>query len=69
MPFDPVEKRTEGTIQNADGSITKISKGAPHIIVGLLSEEEHEMHEVSARAIQLQYADARWNTVIISRRG
>lgn len=37
MPFDPLVKRTEGTIRNTStGELFKTSKGAPHIILGLL---------------------------------
>jgi len=44
MPFDPIFKRTEGTLKvKADGSIFKVSKGAPHIIVRLTNNEE--IHE------------------------
>ena len=44
MPFDPIAKRTEGTIdeQMADGSIAsfKITKGAPHVIAALCAGGE-----------------------------
>jgi H+-transporting ATPase len=37
MPFDPVVKRTEGTVRdNRNGVIFKTSKGAPHILVKLI---------------------------------
>ena len=37
MPFDPLIKRTEGTVRNIKtGELFKTSKGAPHIILGLL---------------------------------
>jgi H+-transporting ATPase len=38
MPFDPTVKRTEGTIQNPDGSIFKTTKGAPHVILALCND-------------------------------
>ena len=34
-PFDPVHKRTEATVRAADGSIFKVSKGAPQVILDL----------------------------------
>ena len=41
MPFDPVIKRTEGTLRcKASGKIFKVTKGAPHILLKLL-EEQH----------------------------
>jgi len=34
-PFDPVHKRTEATIKAADGSMFKVTKGAPQVILGM----------------------------------
>ena len=36
QPFDPVHKRTEATLQAADGSVFKVSKGAPQVILDLV---------------------------------
>jgi H+-transporting ATPase len=35
QPFDPVSKRTEATVQTADGQTFKVSKGAPQVILAL----------------------------------
>ena len=35
LPFDPVIKRTEGTIKDAQGKIFKVTKGAPQVILGM----------------------------------
>jgi len=35
QPFDPVHKRTEATIKAADGTVFKVSKGAPQVILDL----------------------------------
>ncbi len=35
VPFDPVNKRTEGTIKAPDGSTFKVTKGAPQVIIEL----------------------------------
>jgi H+-transporting ATPase len=35
VPFDPVSKRTEATVKGADGKTFYVTKGAPHIIIGL----------------------------------
>jgi H+-transporting ATPase len=35
VPFDPVHKRTEATVKAADGSIFKVTKGAPQVILEL----------------------------------
>jgi H+-transporting ATPase len=40
QPFDPVHKRTEAEIKAADGSIFKVAKGAPQIILELSSNAE-----------------------------
>jgi len=34
-PFDPVNKRTEGAIQDKDNKTFKVTKGAPQVIIGL----------------------------------
>jgi H+-transporting ATPase len=40
-PFDPVIKRTEGTIKdNSTGEVYKVSKGAPHILLKLVKEQQ-----------------------------
>jgi H+-transporting ATPase len=38
MPFDPMIKRTEGTLKAPDGKVFKTTKGAPHIIVKLCKD-------------------------------
>ena len=35
MPFDPVAKRTEATIEDGEGNSFKVSKGAPQVIMDL----------------------------------
>ena len=35
MPFDPVHKRTEATVNGADGKTFKVTKGAPQVILEL----------------------------------
>ena len=35
MPFDPVHKRTEATVTDADGKTFKVTKGAPQVILKL----------------------------------
>ncbi len=41
-PFDPVTKRTEVTVVDAEKNIFKISKGAPQVILALLPDHEKE---------------------------
>ncbi len=44
VPFDPVHKRTEATIQDPEGHSFQVSKGAPQVIMELarLSDEEQQ---------------------------
>src|SRR5436309_14222060 len=35
VPFDPVDKRTEATIQDASGKVFRVTKGAPQVILAL----------------------------------
>jgi H+-transporting ATPase len=35
QPFDPVHKRTEATVQAADGTSFRVTKGAPQVIIAL----------------------------------
>ena len=35
LPFDPIVKRTEATVQGPDGRVFKTSKGAPQVILNL----------------------------------
>ena len=37
MPFDPIVKRTEGTVRNKSTNVQfKTTKGAPHVILKLV---------------------------------
>jgi H+-transporting ATPase len=40
VPFDPVHKRTEATVKDADGKQLKVTKGAPQVIVALSANAE-----------------------------
>src|SRR6266545_4318218 len=35
VPFDPVDKRTEGTIKDTSGKLFRVTKGAPQVILAL----------------------------------
>ena len=48
-PFDPVSKRTEATVESRDGGRFKVSKGAPQVILSLVSnklEIENRINEI-----------------------
>ena len=39
VPFDPVHKRTEATVKGVDGTVFKVSKGAPQVILALIGDD------------------------------
>ena len=44
IPFDPVLKRTEGTLKDkATGRVFRTTKGAPHVILNLCTAAAHEL--------------------------
>jgi len=45
VPFNPTDKRTESTVEAPDGSIFKVTKGAPQVVLGLA----HNTEEISDR--------------------
>jgi H+-transporting ATPase len=63
MPFDPIVKRTEGTVKViATGKTFKTTKGAPHVILKLVNHHtvdsdlakkvEHDVHAFGSRGIR-----------------
>ncbi|KAJ1440789.1 E1-E2 ATPase-domain-containing protein, partial [Ochromonadaceae sp. CCMP2298] len=57
MPFDPIVKRTEGTVKEvATGRVYKTSKGAPHVILQAFREitnmVENDVHQFGSRGIR-----------------
>lgn len=59
MPFDPVVKRTEGTVKNKKtGKTFKTSKGAPHVIEKLVGDKsiahkvESDVNDLGSRGIR-----------------
>jgi len=49
MPFDPMVKRTEGTIEEK-GKSYKTTKGAPHVILQLC--DDHHITELCEKHVQ-----------------
>jgi H+-transporting ATPase len=50
MPFDPVVKRTEGTVKDTrTGEVFKTTKGAPHVLVKLVTDHGHMSEEMMVR--------------------
>jgi H+-transporting ATPase len=51
QPFDPVHKRTEATIESADGKKFKVTKGAPQVIQAL-AENRAQISAAVEKAIE-----------------
>ena len=45
-PFDPVSKRTEATVEYAEGTSFKVAKGAPQVILSLVADKDAISAEV-----------------------
>jgi H+-transporting ATPase len=46
-PFDPVSKRTEATVESRDGARFKVSKGAPQVVLSLVSNKQEITDKVN----------------------
>ena len=49
-PFDPVHKRTEATVTRADGTVFRVTKGAPQVILALAANAA-EIKPATDRAV------------------
>ncbi|MEM9108869.1 MAG: plasma-membrane proton-efflux P-type ATPase [Planctomycetota bacterium] len=47
QPFDPVHKRTEASVKDADGKTFTVTKGAPQVVLGLSSNADSVRVEVN----------------------
>lgn len=77
LPFDPTIKRTEGTVRNTKtGEEFKASKGAPHIMMKLLEDDDVDVREALERdvarlgslgirslAVARTFEDGKWKMV------
>lgn len=52
-PFDPTLKRTEATLQAPDGSVFKVTKGAPHIVLHLCHDQARIQEAVDYKVLEL----------------
>ena len=54
QPFDPVHKRTEATVTDADGKTFKVTKGAPQVILALAgnADAEYAINEFAKRGFR-----------------
>jgi H+-transporting ATPase len=74
-PFDPVSKRTEATVETADGFRFRVSKGAPQAVLSLVSDKdeiEDRVNEIvsafatrgyRALGVVKEDADGKWQYV------
>ena len=54
VPFDPKTKRTESTIETTDGTVFRVTKGAPQVILGLCPDcDENKRRSVSSQIVDL----------------
>lgn len=58
MPFDPIVKRTEGTVKDTTtGKVYKCTKGAPHVLLKLVmsgaGKEESLAHQIEEDVVEL----------------
>ena len=65
MPFDPIGKRTEATVEDADGHAFKVTKGAPQVVMQLCQTDQ----ETRIRADQLvdEFAAKGFRTLGVAR--
>jgi H+-transporting ATPase len=65
VPFDPVSKRTEAEVKDSEGKTFFVTKGAPHVIIGLarLTPED----EAKATAIVNAFAAKGYRTLGVAR--
>jgi H+-transporting ATPase len=65
MPFDPVGKRTEATVEDKTGKTFKVTKGAPQVILELSSVDSNTRTEAE-RAID-EFAAKGYRTLGVAR--
>lgn len=67
MPFDPVAKRTEATVQEKNGgkAIFRVTKGAPQVILGLTANYEELSEEVEMKI--KEYAERGLRSLAVAR--
>jgi len=69
VPFNPTDKRTEATIRAPDGSVFRVSKGAPQVILRLAHNKEELRPRVEAAVQELADRGFRSLGVAISYTG
>ncbi|MEJ2588868.1 MAG: plasma-membrane proton-efflux P-type ATPase [Deltaproteobacteria bacterium] len=66
VPFNPVDKRTEATVKDEQGTTFKVSKGAPQVILDLC-EPDQETREKAEKAVD-EFAGKGYRTLGVARK-
>ncbi len=66
VPFDPVHKRTEATVQDASGSTFQVAKGAPQVIMEMAGLSG-EMRERAQRVVDA-FAEQGYRALAVARK-
>ncbi|MDP8218361.1 MAG: plasma-membrane proton-efflux P-type ATPase [Candidatus Theseobacter exili] len=53
MPFDPIGKRTEGTVKDTQGVVIKFTKGAPQVVVDLCNLDDKDKERAEKTVIEM----------------
>eukprot|EP00742_Colponemidia_sp_Colp-10_P006463 GILJ01006924.1.p1 GENE.GILJ01006924.1~~GILJ01006924.1.p1 ORF type:complete len:956 (+),score=175.50 GILJ01006924.1:359-2869(+) len=65
VPFDPISKRTEATVESPDGLVFQVSKGAPQVILAMSANmdliQESVQHSVN------EFAERGYRTLGVAR--
>ena len=65
VPFDPIGKRTEGTVKDPQGRIVKYTKGAPQVILEMCKTDEDI--RVKADRVVSEMASKGYRTLAVAR--
>ena len=65
LPFDPVSKRTESTIRDAENRTFKVTKGAPQVVMGLCGLDQETL--TKARKVVDELAAKGYRTLGVAR--
>lgn len=65
MPFDPISKRTEATVQDNKGNTFKVTKGAPQVILQMTHNQEEI--EADVDLMVKEYAERGLRTLGVAR--
>ncbi|MGA9190675.1 MAG: plasma-membrane proton-efflux P-type ATPase [Anaerolineales bacterium] len=65
VPFDPVRKRTEATIKAPDGTLFKVTKGAPQVVIDMCGLDSEWRERANAKVEE--YAEEGHRTLGVAR--